>query len=100
MPSIPTGITRVAFSRGAPASTRPRGATVGARPVPRTPASAAELAAQAKTYGEAIKAAGREQPTIDTYFRHAMFFVRWLTGEFKPGSRLRRRLGVVTAPGL
>jgi hypothetical protein len=26
--------------------------------------------------------------TVDTYERHALFFVRWLSGEFVPGSRL------------
>jgi len=67
----------------------PRGSIKGARPVPRAPVSSDELAEQARGYARAIEAAGREQPTIDTYHRHAMFFVRWLRGEFKPGGRLR-----------
>jgi len=68
---------------------RPRGVPDEGRPVPRTPVSADELAKQAAMYGRAIEAAAREQATIDTYYRHAMFFVRWLRGEFKPGGRLR-----------
>ncbi len=67
----------------------PRGSTKGARPVPRAPVSSDQLAEQAGGYARAIEAAGREQPTIDTYHRHAMFFVRWLRGEFKPGGRRR-----------
>jgi hypothetical protein len=57
--------------------------------VPRTPVTADELAAQADAYARAVEAAGRSQQSIDTYHRHAMFFVRWLKGEFKPGGRLR-----------
>jgi predicted nucleic acid-binding protein len=67
----------------------PRGASAGERPVPRTPVTADELAAQADAYARAVEAAGRSQQSIDTYHRHAMFFVRWLKGEFKPGRRLR-----------
>jgi len=67
----------------------PRGARAGERPVPRTPVAADELAAQAEMYARAVEAAGRSQQSIDTYHRHAMFFVRWLKGEFKPGGRLR-----------
>jgi predicted nucleic acid-binding protein len=67
----------------------PRGSTSGVRPVPLARVSADELAQQARTYASAIEAAGREKPTVDTYYRHAMFFVRWLRGDFKPGGRLR-----------
>jgi predicted nucleic acid-binding protein len=68
---------------------RPRGTTATARPVPREPASGADLEVQAEAYARAIEAAGRERPTVDTYHRHAMFFVRWLRSEFEPGARLR-----------
>ena len=68
---------------------RPRGMTGQGRPVPSTAVSADTLAEQAAAYARAIEAAGREQPTVDTYYRHAMFFVRWLRGDFKPGGRLR-----------
>jgi predicted nucleic acid-binding protein len=67
---------------------RPRGARDEGRPVPRGPANAEDLVGQASTYALAIEAAGREQGTIDTYHRHAMFFIRWLRGEFTPGARL------------
>ena len=67
---------------------QPRGTSAGDRPVPRTAASTTELRHQAATYARLVKDAGREQPTVDTYFRHAMFFIRWLEGEFQPGARL------------
>ena len=67
----------------------PRGEPAGGRPVPRTPTTTAELRNQARLYIGQVQAAGREQPTIDTYFRHAMFFIRWLEGDFVPGARLR-----------
>jgi hypothetical protein len=67
---------------------QPRGSSAGDRPVPRTAASTEELRGQAATYARLVKDAGREQPTVDTYLRHAMFFIRWLDGEFRPGARL------------
>jgi hypothetical protein len=66
----------------------PRGTIAGGRPVPRTAASTAELRRQAATYAQLVQDAGREQPTVDTYLRHAMFFIRWLEGDFRPGARL------------
>lgn len=68
---------------------RPRGAGGAGRPVPREAVTADELARQAAAYARVIEAAGRAQETIDTYHRHAMFFIRWLGGEFQPGHRLR-----------
>lgn len=68
----------------------PRGANAGRRPTRIGPASVADLREQAKAYAAAIEAAGRAQDTIDTYYRHAMFFVRWLDGEFTPGARTSR----------
>jgi len=70
---------------------RPRGATGGGRPVPIGPVSTADLEWQAAAYARAIEAAGREPSTVDTYHRHAMFFIRWLRGDFEPGRRLRAR---------
>jgi hypothetical protein len=67
----------------------PRGVDAGGRPVPRTPASTTDLRPQAELYARQVEAAGRQQPTVDTYFRHAMFFIRWLDGDFQPGARLR-----------
>jgi hypothetical protein len=67
----------------------PRGTTGGDRPVPRSAASTAELRRQAVRYAAQVQAAGREQSTVDTYYRHAMFFIRWLDGQFEPGARLR-----------
>jgi hypothetical protein len=74
---------------------RPRGVTGDQRPVPAEPAPAALLAVQAQAYADAIELAGREQPTVETYRRHAMFFIRWLEGDFEPGGRLQggRRSG-------
>jgi hypothetical protein len=68
---------------------RPRGAGGEGRPVPRGPAPTDELVRQAAAYARVIEDAGRAQDTIDTYHRHAMFFIRWLCGEFQPGGRLR-----------
>lgn len=68
---------------------RPRGTRYGDRPVPRTATTASDLRDQARQYADEVQAAGREQPTVDTYFRHAMFFIRWLEGDFQPGARLR-----------
>jgi hypothetical protein len=68
---------------------RPRGSTTTGRPVPAGPATPEELERQAAAYARAIEAAGREQATVDTYHRHAMFFIRWLRGDFQPGGRLR-----------
>lgn len=65
----------------------PRGARVRPRGTP-PPATVADLAAQAGEYTREVEAAGRHQATIDTYHRHAMFFIRWLAGEFIPGRRL------------
>lgn len=68
---------------------RPRGAARHGRPVPPGPVSAGELVQQAAAYAADIERAGRVPATIDTYYRHAMFFIRWLQGEFRPGGRLR-----------
>ena len=67
---------------------RPRGVAGQGRPVPEGRVGVDQLAGQAETYTQAVEAAGRAQATIDTYHRHAMFFVRWLRGEFEPGKRL------------
>jgi predicted nucleic acid-binding protein len=68
---------------------RPRGAVGEGRPVPRGPVTTDELELQAAAYAADIQHAGREQATVDTYHRHAMFLVRWLRGDFRPGDRLR-----------
>ena len=68
---------------------RPRGVADTGRPVPNGAVSTDELLGQVGRYGQAIEAAGREPDTIETYVRHALFFVRWLRGEFQPGGRLR-----------
>ena len=68
---------------------QPRGATRPARRSPPTPVTTADLAREAKEYAADIEAAGWHEATVDTYFRHAMFFVRWLDGDFEPGRRLR-----------
>jgi hypothetical protein len=68
---------------------RPRGVVGSGRPVPITAASSADLRQQAGEYARQVEAAGRAQATVDTYYRHAMFFIRWLEGDFRPGARLR-----------
>ena len=68
---------------------RPRGSTMSGRPVPFGPVTVDQLTTQAGDYAAVIEAAGRQPPTIDTYHRHAMFFIRWLHGDFRPGARLR-----------
>ena len=68
---------------------RPRGTPAAGRPVAHGRVSSEALEEQASAYARAIAAAGREQATVDTYHRHAMFFVRWLRGAFEPGARLR-----------
>ena len=67
---------------------RPRDATGPARPSALGPVTAADLANEARAYADDVAAAGRHEATIDTYLRHAMFFVRWLDGNFEPGGRL------------
>lgn len=67
----------------------PRGTSAVDRPVPRSSPSGSDLRRQAEQYARQVEAAGREQPTVDTYFRHAMFFIRWLEGDFRPGARLQ-----------
>lgn len=65
----------------------PRGAPPRPKRTP-PPATIADLIEQAGAYAHEAEAAGRHQATINTYHRHAMFFIRWLAGEFKPGRRL------------
>jgi hypothetical protein len=67
----------------------PRGVPVGDRPVGREAASTSQLREQAQRYARQVEAAGRERSTVETYYRHAMFFIRWLEGDFEPGARLR-----------
>ena len=42
-----------------------------------------------KRYEAEVKGAGLEPNTEGTYLVHARNFVRWVSGEFKPGSRKR-----------
>jgi predicted nucleic acid-binding protein len=67
---------------------QPRGTPAAGRRVPMGPVTKEALAQQADAYARAIEAAGREPSTVDTYHRHAMFFIRWLRGDFQPGGRL------------
>ena len=67
---------------------RPRGACEPTRAPALGPVTTQELAIDARAYADDVAAAGRHEATIDTYFRHAMFFVRWLAGDFEPGRRL------------
>jgi len=67
----------------------PRGITRSGRPVSAGPVTVEQLTSQAGDYARAIEGAGRAPSTVDTYHRHAMFFIRWLQGDFAPGGRLR-----------
>lgn len=60
------------------------------RPVPDRPVDVDTLRTQAEAYRHACEALGLSAAAVTTYARHAMFFVRWLAGEFEPGGRLRR----------
>jgi predicted nucleic acid-binding protein len=70
---------------------RPRGATSGPRPMSETAATVDALVAQVDAYVGAITSAGLGPASVDAYRRHAMFFVRWLAGDFHPGARLANR---------
>lgn len=73
---------------------RSRGDAASGRPVPIDPVDVDGLIAQLSVYGDALRAAGLRPVTVDTYERHAAFFVRWLAGAFAPGSRLRSRTAI------
>lgn len=51
-------------------------------------ASTADLADEATAYARELQEAGLQTSAIKTYYRHAMFFVRWLGDDFVPGGRL------------
>ncbi len=59
------------------------------RPVPARTVRVDDLRADVAAYASSLEAAGLRQSAIDTYVRHAGFFVRWLAGDFRPGGRLR-----------
>lgn len=68
---------------------RPRGATSPGPAPRRGSASVADLTSDAIEYARDVESSGKQQVTVDTYHRHAMFFVRWLDGTFIPGGKLR-----------
>ncbi len=70
---------------------QPRGGAGSTRSTSLGQATVESLKDDAKAYAREVEAAGRSESTTDTYYRHAMFFVRWLEGEFVPGQRLNRR---------
>lgn len=67
---------------------RPRGASGSRRRPPDGAASTTDLSSETDEYARELASAGLRPAAIDTYHRHAMFFVRWLGGEDAPGSRL------------
>lgn len=67
----------------------PRGAVT--RPVPTRRLLIGDLREDLASYERWLTDAGLTQAAVDTYVRHADFFVRWLGGDFQPGARLRRR---------
>ena len=69
---------------------RPRGTSGSRRRTPVGAVSATDLSNEADEYARELVSAGLRQTAIDTYHRHAMFFVRWLGGEYAPSSRLTK----------
>lgn len=69
----------------------PRGAS--GRAVPARTVGVADLRAEAEAYAASVRDAGLGEQTMETYRRHALFFVRWLGGEFEPGARARLESG-------
>lgn len=65
--------------------------TPAPRPVPVRTLRVGDLRADAAAYERWLDGAGLSRAAVDTYVRHAGFFVRWLAGEFEPGARLRGR---------
>jgi hypothetical protein len=78
----------ISSSPPCPGEYRPRGVPASGRPVPIDAVDIDSLMAQIAVYAEALRAAGLQPVTVDTYERHAAFFVRWIAGAFAPGSRL------------
>lgn len=54
-----------------------------------SPAALREIEAALKTYVDEVIDADLAESTKDTYAYHSTNFVRWLTGDFTPGSRGR-----------
>ena len=69
---------------------RPRGVSGNGRPVPADPVDVPALIDQLAAYVGALRAARLRPVTVETYERHASFFIRWLDGTFQPGGRVRR----------
>jgi predicted nucleic acid-binding protein len=67
---------------------QPRRSSSSGRPVPSAAATTTQLRNQAGEYMAVVEKAGLEPVTVDTYYRYAMFFVRWLDGDFEPGGTL------------
>jgi predicted nucleic acid-binding protein len=65
--------------------------SAASRPVPRHRVETTELEDQADLYERYLQSAALSPAAIETYVRHARFFVRWLAGDFEPGARLARR---------
>jgi hypothetical protein len=70
---------------------RPRNSGSTTSTAREDPFSVSELFDHAKAFKEELKAAGLRPAAIETYYRHAMFFIRWLGGDFNPGGRLGNR---------
>ena len=67
---------------------RPRQATGPGRRPTRGPATIAELMADLDAYETDLRGAGLRPQAVHTYLIHASQFIRWLDGDFEPGSRL------------
>jgi transcriptional regulator with XRE-family HTH domain len=67
---------------------RPRQATGPERRPSRGPATMDDLMVDLDAYETDLRAAGLRPNAVHTYVIHARQFIRWLDGDFEPGSRL------------
>ncbi len=81
---------------------RPRDASGPARQRSSAPVTAEELATELEAYGAELRAAHLRPRAVQTYLDHSSQFVRWLDGQFVPGSHLglaaRDRVGSPSRP--
>lgn len=76
------------FARWRVGDYRPRQATGPERRPTRGPATVADLKLDLSAYEQELRGAGLRPNAVNTYVIHASQFIRWLDGDFEPGSRL------------
>lgn len=70
---------------------RPRDASGPARRPSRGPATTEDLMADIDAYEVELRAGSLQPNAVHTYVIHSLQFIRWLDGDFVPGSRLESR---------